>query len=57
MGLLRESSKDYPFKSCMSRENSTLAITGSNHRKSDPNIPPKDIQVGHEFMVVSLKTR
>jgi len=31
--------------------------TGSNLRKSNPNIPPKDIRVGHEFMVTSLKTR
>jgi len=31
-------------------------ITGSNLRKNNPNIPPKDIPVGHEFMVSSLKT-
>jgi len=34
-----------------------FAIAGSNVRISDPNIPLKDIPVGHEFMVTSLKTR
>jgi len=32
-------------------------ITGSNLRKTNPNIPPNDIPIGHEFMVASLKTR
>jgi hypothetical protein len=41
----------------MDGQKSKNKITGSNLRNSNPNIPPKDIPVGPEFMVNSLKTR
>jgi len=48
---------DFDLKYGILKENTKNSITGSNLRKSNPNIPPKDIRVGHEFMVTSLKTR
>jgi hypothetical protein len=48
---------DYQLKPSMLCQIAPMWITGSNLRTNHPNIPPKDIQAGHEFMDRSLKSR
>ena len=49
--------EDFWWKSALEGKKGVLLIIGTNLRTSNPNIPPKDIQAGHEFMDRSLKTR
>ena len=48
---------DYGMKHSIFSKDLGMKTSGSNLRTNGPNIPPKDIQAGHEFIDRSLKTR
>ena len=48
---------DYELKSALLNENALMRISESNLRRSDSDIPLKDIPAGHEFIDRWPKTR